>query len=232
VIEGILVAAMVRGIERRSFSMTTDIVEDLGIEGLVHDLNNVFESISDAADLMESDPKWKRLAGAIHRSVQRGQRIVGSYSAGTRDQQGLDAILDSAIESAQDLFQAADAPAISFTRSIQPGIRISGSAAAWERVLFNLFINAAQAMEHGGSIDVRAICANGLTGIWVTDTGPGIPLEILPQIFDPHFSTKSSNSGLGLSIVKSLVTQNGGSVTAHNRPGIAGAVFHIQLPAE
>ncbi len=212
--------------------MGSDTAADLGIEGLVHDLNNVFETISDAADLIESDPKWKRLSGAIQRSVSRGQRIVGSYSAGARGQQDFDAILDSAIEFAQDLLQAVHAPAVRFTRSVEPGIRIYGSAASWERVFFNLFINAAQAMKDGGRVDVRASREKGLIEICVADTGPGIPLEILPQIFDPHFSTKSSNSGLGLHIVKSLVAQNGGSVTAGNRTDTAGAAFHIRLPAE
>jgi signal transduction histidine kinase len=211
--------------------MGSDTTTDLGIEGLVHDLNNVFETISDAADLIEHDPKWKRVAGAIQRSVSRGQRIVGSYSASARGYQDFDAILDSSIEFAQDLFQAVHAPEVKFTRAVEPGICISGSAAAWERVFFNLFINAAQAMKDGGRIDVGAVRTNRLTEICVADTGPGIPLEILPQIFDPHFSTKSTNSGLGLHIVKSLITQNGGSVTARNRSDTSGAAFHIQVPA-
>ena len=125
-----------------------------------------------------------------------------------------------------------DAPEVKFTRSIEPGLRVPGSAAAWERIFLNLFVNAAQAMKNWGTVDVRGSRENGLTEIWVTDTGPGIPAEILPQIFEPHFSTKSSNSGLGLHIVKSLVARNGGKVTASNRPETTGAAFHIELPAD
>lgn len=212
--------------------MGADTGGDLGHEGLVHDLNNVFETISEAADLIEADPKWGRVAGAIHRSVDRGQRIVGGFSTGAHGQHRLDAILDRAVEFAQDVMQATGSPAVRFTRSIETGIQIPGSAAAWERVFFNLFINAAQAMRDGGSVDVRANRENALTEIHVVDSGPGIPPEILQQVFEAHFSTKSANSGLGLHIVKSLVAQNGGSVTVSNRSDATGAEFHIQLPAQ
>jgi signal transduction histidine kinase len=74
---------------------------------------------------------------------------------------------------------------------------------------------------HRGSDGIR-IC--------VTDNGPGIDPAILPRIFTARFSTKSSSPGLGLHIVRSIVSQNGGTVSAANRENGAGAAFSILLP--
>jgi signal transduction histidine kinase len=101
-------------------------------------------------------------------------------------------------------------------------------------VLVNLFLNSAQAMKQGGEIQVRARRTGGSVEIVVADEGPGIPPEILPEIFKPHFSTKSSRrsafKGLGLHIVESVVSQNGGTVSAGNRAQTSGAEFTIRLP--
>jgi signal transduction histidine kinase len=204
---------------------------DLTLEGLVHDLNNVFETISEAAEMLEGDGRWSALAARIRRSVNRGRRIVGSLSASARAEQDFDTILDNSIEFASDLFRAVDASPVDFVRSVEPGLRVQGSPAAWERVLLNLFVNAAQAMKDGGTVEISAQRIPGGIEIAVADSGPGIPPEILPQIFEPHFSTKSSSAGLGLHIVKSLVAEHGGLVTANNRSGTGGAAFSIRLPA-
>jgi len=57
---------------------------------------------------------------------------------------------------------------------------------AWERVLVNLFLNAVQAMPRGGVIEIRAWCEEREAVVEVTDSGPGIPAEVLPHIFKPH----------------------------------------------
>lgn len=203
---------------------------DLTLEGLVHDLNNIFETISDAADLLETDPKWVPVAAAIHRSVNRGRRIVDSYSLSARGEQDLDFILDNSIEFAKDLFRVVQTPSVNFIRDVEPGIHLPGNAGAWERVLLNLFINATQAMKQGGVIEVTAHRKPGAIEISVADSGSGIPTGILPQIFDARFSTKSASSGLGLHIVKTIVSHYGGVVWAANRTGVPGATFCIRLP--
>ena len=116
-------------------------------------------------------------------------------------------------------------------RYVEPGLLLPRSSTDWERVLFNLFVNAAQAMKAGGIVEISARRAGQETEITVADNGPGIPQKILPQIFEPHFSTKSSSSGLGLHIVKSIVSQNGGTVSVWNRTDASGAAFCIRLPA-
>ncbi|HBY59526.1 MAG TPA: hypothetical protein DEH78_06865 [Solibacterales bacterium] len=204
---------------------------DLNLEGLVHDLNNVFETISEAADLIAGDANWVPLSATIHRSVDRGRRILGSYLETTRGSLELETIIESAIGFTNDFVQAIKRPPIEFTVEVEPGVRLPGVGPAWERVFMNLFLNAAQIVKKGCRIDVAAVRAAGGVVVTVADNGPGIPPEILPKIFTPRFSTKADRSGLGLHIVQSIVTRYGGAVTAANRESGAGAVFRIEVSA-
>jgi signal transduction histidine kinase len=207
---------------------------DLMLEGLVHDLNNVFQTISEAADLIAGDSRWKKLATTIRRSIRRGESIVEGFVETARGSVELAGVLAGAIEFAGDFLSAARAPDVEFDLQVEPGIRLRGLPGAWERVFVNLFLNAAQAMKQGGTVHVRSRSGAGGVEIVVWDDGPGIPPAILPEIFQPHFSTKSSRrpafKGLGLHIVESVVRQNGGAVTAANRADGAGAEFTIRLP--
>lgn len=203
---------------------------DLTLEGLVHDLRNVLETISDAADVISTDPKHAKLAGAIRRSVQRGARMLTSFHESSLALLELDIILDMAIECSRDFIQAVKGPAIEFTREIEPGLRLRGNPAAWERVFMNLFLNAAQAMEGEGTVSITAREGEQGIEIIVEDSGPGISPKVLPRIFEPHFSTRAKRSGLGLHIVQTIVVQHGGEIAASNRPSGQGAMFRITLP--
>ncbi len=108
------------------------------------------------------------------------------------------------------------------------------------QVLGNLFINAVQAMPHGGTLTVRAAnvqVAGHLTladgdyvRISVQDQGVGIPREILPRIFDPYFTTKQTGSGLGLATAYSIARRHEGAIEVESAPG-QGSTFHLFLPA-
>lgn len=202
--------------------------QNLTLSGLVHDLNNVFQTLVDAADLLQSDPDWQAVAATILRNVEHGQRLVQSVSRATGDTCDLKLVAGSAIDLARDFLNAAHAAEINFQQDIGDDLRLRGTAVSWERVLVNLLLNSAQAMPHGGEVRVAgARLAKGIR-ITITDDGSGIASDILPRIFDPHFSTKPANSGLGLQIVRSLVQQNGGTVEAANRPS-GGAEFVITM---
>jgi signal transduction histidine kinase len=208
---------------------------DLTLEGLVHDLNNVFETIAEAADLLSRDPKHVRLAGTLKRSVNRGSRMLSSFVEHTQASLEFDGILDNAVEYARDWLQAVRGPSIEFVRELESGIRLRGNPASWERVLTNLFLNAAQAIaqagEDGGSISIHAARTPAAIEITVADNGPGISPKVLPNIFQPHFSTRARRSGLGLHIVQTIVRENGGEVMASNCPSGQGAQFRITLPS-
>jgi signal transduction histidine kinase len=197
-------------------------VADLTLEGLVHDLNNVFQTIAESAELLARDPKWQRLALTLQRSADSGHRIVYSLLEGNRSTTQLAPVIENAAQFCRDYWECANGPKIEFADEIDPEFHLKGDAAGWERVLVNLFLNSAQAGAKNIHIEARN------NEIVVSDDGPGISPELLPRIFQPRVSTKTIISGLGLCVVQSIVEQNGGTVTAANgRNG--GAVFTIRL---
>jgi signal transduction histidine kinase len=206
---------------------------DLTLAGLVHDLNNVFETILEAAELVSTDPQWKAVAATVQRSVERGQRIVGGYADQSRAGLDLDVVIDRAAMFLQDFLAHLPGVKIKVVRRLAAGLRVSGPATDWERVFMNLFLNAAQAMKEagGGEIEVVAQAAGQVVEVTVSDSGPGIPEEILAKIFTARFSTKSRQEGLGLHIVRTIVKKNGGTVVASNRTEGHGARFTLSLPA-
>ena len=211
--------------------MDDSLESDLSHETLVHDLNNVFETITEAAELLSTDRRWKSLAATLCRSVTRGKRLLGAIPDSTPN---LAAVVDDAVQSVTDYCIATRKPRIRFVRQLPAEVRLPGSAKDWERVFANLFLNTAQIMHKPGRIDIAAQQAENSLAITVSDNGPGIPPDMLPRLFRPHVSTKTSKSGrtgLGLHIVASIVKKYSGRVTAANRERANGAVFTISLPA-
>jgi signal transduction histidine kinase len=197
-------------------------VADLTLEGLVHDLNNVFQTIAESAELLEDDPRWEKLAHTLQRNADRGHRIAHSILETNRSATELAPIIENATQFCQDYLECANRLKMEFSREIDAEFRLKGDPAGWERVFVNLFLNSAQA----GAKNIR-IRAHG-NEIVVSDDGPGIALDLLPRIFQPRVSTKSIISGLGLYVVQSIVEQNGGSVTAANGPN-GGAIFTLSI---
>ncbi|MBV9302860.1 MAG: HAMP domain-containing histidine kinase [Acidobacteriaceae bacterium] len=203
---------------------------DLTHETLIHDLNNVFETITESAELLSADRHWKPLAATLCRCVERGKRLLGAIPDSTPN---LADVIDHAVQSVTDYSVATRKPRIRFVRQFPADLRLPGSAKDWERVFVNLFMNAAQIMSKPGRIEIAAERVGDSLALTVSDNGPGIPVDILPRVFRPNVSTKanrSGRSGLGLHIVASIVKKYSGRVSAANREPAAGAVFTILLP--
>jgi signal transduction histidine kinase len=205
-------------------------LEGLALAGLVHDLNNVLETIGEAAELIAGDPKWADVAAAVTRSVDRGRRLVGSLAGQAKPGCDLGVVAGRAAGFLHDLVRLLAMPAAQVVLDVPEGVRIRGLSSDWERVFMNLFLNAAQAMKEPGEIRVEAALSNEGAVIRVLDDGCGIPQEHLDSIFRPHFSTRGAGGGLGLHIVASLVEEYGGRVEAKNRGDARGACFQIIAP--
>jgi signal transduction histidine kinase len=203
---------------------------DLTLPCLVHDLNNVFQTLVEAADLLAVDPQWAPVSAAILRSIERGKGITDSMQQVEQEPAPFETILQNAIAFAEDSLISGRGPSIRFVCEVEPGIELRRTW-AWERVLINLFSNAMRAMPEGGTIYVSACTADGFAVIVVRDEGAGIPPEILADLFRPHVSTKA-RGGLGLHIVETIVNQDDGVVQASNRTDGRGAEFRITIPAE
>jgi signal transduction histidine kinase len=100
-----------------------------------------------------------------------------------------------------------------------------------DQVFLNVLANAAQAISGPGAITIETRLEPGTAIVAVSDTGPGIPPDVLGRVFDPFFTTKpvGEGTGLGLSISYEIVKKHGGEMTATSAPG-QGATFVIRIP--
>lgn len=131
---------------------------------------------------------------------------------------------------------------ITLEHQIEPGTPdIRGDAGRLEQALQNLAANAIRHTPSGGRVILEAFADPdaGRVRVVVRDTGPGIPTEHLPRVFDRFYkvdasragTTMPSGSGLGLSIVRAIVERHGGAVMASNAPD-GGAIFEMRLPGQ
>jgi C4-dicarboxylate-specific signal transduction histidine kinase len=112
-----------------------------------------------------------------------------------------------------------------------PGIMVLARPGELEQVVFNIFLNAAQAMQGAGRIEAQARPNGARVVLAIRDTGPGIAAEHLARVFDPFFSTKppGEGTGLGLAISYEIVHELDGSLRVSNHPA-GGACFELELP--
>ncbi|MBK8974873.1 MAG: HAMP domain-containing protein [Planctomycetes bacterium] len=112
---------------------------------------------------------------------------------------------------------------------------IVADAGQLQQALMDMFVNAAEAMsgpgQEGGDLTVRTTGDRDAVQIDISDTGVGIPPDVLPHVFEPFFSTKGDTSGvgLGLAVVYGIVRGHGGSIEIESEPG-RGTTFHVRLP--
>jgi signal transduction histidine kinase len=106
---------------------------------------------------------------------------------------------------------------------------VHASAEQLRQVLLNLFTNASDAMPKGGTIDVATIIENENVVFTITDTGTGVPKNIIEKIFDSLYSTKVNGTGLGLTVSKSIVEEHGGTIEVESQEN-QGTKFTIRLP--
>ncbi len=123
---------------------------------------------------------------------------------------------------------------IKIEKNLDPNLpQIKGDAQQLNHVFMNTILNAADALEGSGKLALKT-CFSPETGrvcIEISDTGTGIPADVLPHIFEPFYTTKDQGkgTGLGLSMVYGIVESHGGSVRAESELG-KGTTFYIELP--
>ncbi|HET7377573.1 MAG TPA: ATP-binding protein, partial [Anaerolineae bacterium] len=97
------------------------------------------------------------------------------------------------------------------------------------QVFLNLIVNAAEAMENGGQLHIASSMTNDAIETRFTDSGPGIPAELQPHIFEPFYTTKPDGTGLGLAISYTIIERSGGSINVESRVG-QGTTFVVKVP--
>jgi signal transduction histidine kinase len=111
------------------------------------------------------------------------------------------------------------------------GVSVAADRHLLEQVLLNLALNALHFMPNGGWLAIQGRdCGAAGVEIEVRDTGPGIPEEDLPRVFEAGFTTRPGSTGLGLAVCRRILEQHGGSIAAESKAG-HGATFRVRLPA-
>ena len=133
---------------------------------------------------------------------------------------------------------AAEAKEISISTHIEaPDSIVRADVERLQQVFWNLLANAVKFTPHGGLIDVYIERNDSLAEVRIEDSGPGVPPEFLPHIFerfsqaDGSSTRKHGGLGLGLAIVRHLIELHGGTVSATNRESGSGAILTVRLPA-
>ncbi|HUB94571.1 MAG TPA: ATP-binding protein [Stellaceae bacterium] len=206
---------------------------------VAHELRNPLSSIRNSLhairQLSQDAAPIERAAARIERSIERCDSLVADLLDYARPR-GI-ACAEVALDPwlAEVLDEQKLPQGIALERRLgAPDAWVAIDTDRFRRVIINLIENAAQAMVASGAepSDRRiAVTTHAKDGaeIAIDDTGPGIPPEILPRIFEPLFSTKSFGTGLGLPTAKQIVEQHDGTIAIMSRPG-QGANVRIRLP--
>lgn len=221
--------------------------------GVAHDLNNILSPILMSAPLLRGPlgpDRREVLIAAIEQSAQRGAEVVKQMLTFTRGTADRRQVLEVPVLLSEMVKVAAE----SFPKSIrlecvpeEPLRPVQGNPTELHQVLMNLCVNARDAMPGGGTLRLSAkfmeidasyasMVPDARPGAYVqievSDTGSGMPPEVLERIYDAFFTTKAEGqgTGLGLATARSIVVDHGGFLAVRSTVG-EGTTFRVFLPA-
>ncbi len=221
--------------------------------GVAKDFNNFLIIAAGNAELLSREiddlDARKQYVAEISRATDRCRAMVRRLLSFSRGRVANTARVDinTRLEALHGMFQTVVGDAVHveaiLDRRLPP---VCVDPVQFEQMMMNLVVNARDAMDHGGELTIETdrvtvsrgastLPAGAYVRIRVTDSGPGIPSDVQPMIFEPFFSTKAQSrgggTGLGLAMVYGIVRQHGGEVTVSSAPG-KGTTFDVRLPIE
>jgi len=241
-------ALLEREQEARQRAETLNRTKDELLATVSHELRTPLNSIFGWARMMQStdmdEAGRARAINAIVRNVSSLGRLVEDLLDLSRivtgrmrlDLQLLDpmTVVEAALETVRPVASAKGIELSAKTVGSRASIR--GAPDRLQQVLWNLLMNAVKFTPAGGRIDVSLRYSGSMVEIEVSDTGEGIPPELLPHVFEPFRQGDSSSTrlhgglGLGLALVRELVELHGGHVRAESAGKDGGATFTVTLP--
>ena len=232
-------------------------MEALGLMagGVAHDLNNILSGVISFPELMMMElPEDSSVRADLQKVMESGQRAacvvadlltVARGAAMVKEPLCLSELISDYMQSPEFYTLTSLYPDVNFLHQLDPDVKnISCSPVHLQKVLMNLIVNAAEAIDGKGQVDIktcvglighegaaRGIPAGAYTCFSVQDTGSGISRHDLDHIFDPFYTTKKmgrSGTGLGLAVVWNTVQDHDGCITVDSDGG--GTVFTLYLP--
>jgi len=209
--------------------------------GIAHEIRNPLASISGSIQMLnrhirDSDIQ-KRLMSIILREIKRLNSMIEDFLVFSRPKRLRikKFYLNELIEEAISLFKSSDRwnQDIKIKKELDQDILIESDPDQIKQIFWNLFLNAADAMPDGGTLTISIKRLNSgptsMVQIEIKDTGKGFSDKALSNLFVPFFTTKKGGSGLGLAMVKRIVTNLKGIIEGGNRPG-GGAYVKVCIP--
>lgn len=247
------VAAAVAEAERaQRAALSAQKLEALGrlTGGIAHDFNNLLQTMSSGVGLaarLATDPRAEKSLAACDRAISKAVKLTRQLMSFGRAQPGHRETFDIArqFESLGELLRGAVREGVTVTLEAgSPLSPVTVDPVQFELAVLNLALNSRDAMGGHGTVAVRAadrtVGANDVAGllpgryveVTVTDTGHGIPPELLPRVFEPFFTTKpmGEGTGLGLAQVYAFAVQSGGTALVNSTAG-SGTTVTLLLPA-
>ena len=217
---------------------STDESEKLQVIGelaarLAHDLRNPLSVIKNVVEIMETKQRLRIeekiiYYGRLHRAINRISHQIDEVldfvrpSKLTITNNLLNEIISSAIEK---IIKPEDI-VINLPNNF---VYVPCDFIKFEVMITNLIINAIQAMNNSGQVDILLSDDGKFATLQVLDRGSGIPKDVLPRIFEPLFTTKQIGTGLGLASCRAIVEQHKGTIHVTSSVG-KGTTFTIQIP--
>jgi len=212
--------------------------------GIAHEIRNPMASISGSIEVLKEGSSWdgtqSRLMTIVSREVDRLDKLINDFLLFARPKKpklrtfDLNRIVTESLE----LFKNGQHwnENITVMKHFKGSLMIESDQDQIRQVLWNLFLNARDAMAAGGTLHITTGWVSESPGstredvsIVIRDTGDGFDPKLLPRLFTPFFTTKEGGSGLGLATVKRIVDQLHGTVSGNNHPD-GGAEIIIMLP--
>jgi signal transduction histidine kinase len=210
--------------------------------GLAHEIKNPLSTIRLNMELLAEDfsgtesPRERRAlrkVDVVQRECQRLQDLLDDFLnfAKVRHLKLQPSELNGQIKEVLDFFRPKAAEAhieiIDYLASDLPTVLLDREA--FRGALFNLLLNAEQAMPDGGQLVVRTYGTADGVALDMIDTGCGMDEKTQSQVFEAFFSTRSGGSGLGLPTARKIIEAHGGQITVQSEPG-RGTQFTVKLP--
>ena len=202
------------------------------VGGVAHDMNNLLLVIRGNAELLADEGADNALTGDVLNATEQGERLVNRLLAtSTRSSTPKFLRMDTLVAELTGLLQRAFGSRYTIEIEHDGAPAPTVDAGRLEQILLNLLVNARDAQPDGGRIRVRTSTSDaGRAVLEVEDEGPGVPPELRERIFETFFTTKAEGkgSGLGLSTVRTLVDEAGGTIELSSSS--EGACFRIEWP--